>query len=78
MDPIKQAVKAVGGQQSELAKRISVSPQIVNQWVTGKRPVPAHHCIAIEEATGGAVTRYDLGPDVFGAVKPPARRARAA
>ena len=78
MDPIKQAVKAVGGQQSELAKRISVSPQIVNQWVTGKRPVPAHHCIAIEEATGGAVTRYDLRPDVFGAVKPTARRVKAA
>lgn len=27
---------------------------------------PAHHCLAIEEATGGKVTRYQLRPDVFG------------
>ena len=66
MNPIKQAIRAVGGQQSELAKRISVTAQAVNQWVGGLRPVPAKHCIAIEEATEGAVTRYDLRPDVFG------------
>lgn len=72
MDPIKQAIEAVGGQQSELASLITVSPQMVNQWVHGIRPVPAKHCIAIEQATKGRVTRYDLRPDVFGA---PTKRA---
>lgn len=66
MNEIKRAVDAVGGQQSELARRISVSPQMVHQWITGARPVPAHRCLAIEKATNGTVTRYQLRPDVFG------------
>jgi DNA-binding transcriptional regulator YdaS (Cro superfamily) len=28
--------------------------------------VPADRCLPIERATGGAVTRYDLRPDIFG------------
>lgn len=67
MNPIRRALQAVGGKQSELASRISVTPQALNQWVNGVRPVPAERCIAIEQATGGAVTRYELRPDVFGA-----------
>jgi DNA-binding transcriptional regulator YdaS (Cro superfamily) len=67
MEPIKQAIEALGGKQSELADRLDVTPQAVSQWVLGIRPVPAKHCIPIETATGGAVTRYQLRPDVFGA-----------
>jgi DNA-binding transcriptional regulator YdaS (Cro superfamily) len=66
VNAIERAIDAVGGKQVELATRISVTPQAVNQWVSGLRPVPAKHCIAIETATGGQVTRHDLRPDVFG------------
>lgn len=66
MKPIERAIEASGGRQSELAKAIGVAPQALNQWVTGVRPVPAKHCIAIEQAAGGKVTRHDLRPDVFG------------
>lgn len=64
--PITKAVDVAGG-QSALAKAINVAPPVVWQWLKGLRPVPAHHCIPIEDATGGKVTRYDLRPDVFGA-----------
>lgn len=66
MKPISLAVEAAGGKQSDLAKVLGVTPQAVNQWVLGTRPVPAQHCLAIEQATAGKVTRHDLRPDVFG------------
>lgn len=36
---------------------------MVNQLVNGSRPVPVEHCLAIERATNGLVTRRDLRPD---------------
>lgn len=66
MNAIERSIQAVGGVQAELAKRLGVTPGAVNQWLKGRRPVPAERCRAIESLTGGAVTRYDLRPDVFG------------
>jgi len=68
MDAISEAVRAVGGQVA-LAKQLGVNPSLISQWVTGRLQVAARHCLAIEAATGGRVTRYALRPDVFG---PPA------
>jgi len=73
---IKSAIESCGG-KAVLARQINVSPQVVWQWADGRRPVPAHHCMAIEEATEGKVTRYDLRPDVFGPA-PTKPRKRAA
>lgn len=64
-EAIKRAVAELGG-NSKLAQAIHVAPALVSQWVNGVRPVAARHCIPIEQATSGAVTRYDLLPDVFG------------
>ena len=66
MNSISRAVQAAGGKQSDLARILGVTPQAVNQWVQGTRPVPAQHCLAIEQATAGSVSRHDLRPDVFG------------
>ena len=44
----------------------------VRQWQHGyakRKPGPAY-CIAIERATGGAVTRKDLRPDDYGDIWP--------
>ena len=49
--------------QSELAKLIGFAPSFVNQWVSGKRPIPVVACVAIERVTGGKVTRQELRPD---------------
>ena len=51
------------GTQAGLAKAIDVSPAIVHQWRNGARPVPVQHCLSIERATEGSVTRRDLRPD---------------
>lgn len=75
MSPIERAVKAVEGGQAALAEHLNISPQQVNQWVTGKRPVPARHCRAIEAACRGEVTVNELCPEVFGAPPPAATEA---
>jgi DNA-binding transcriptional regulator YdaS (Cro superfamily) len=54
------------GTQSQLAKSLDVTPVLIHQWVKDKRQVPAERCLAIEAATSGLVTRYELRPDVFG------------
>jgi DNA-binding transcriptional regulator YdaS (Cro superfamily) len=65
MDSIVRAVELVGTQKA-LAEQIGVPPACVSQWVNGVRKVPASRCLAIEQATNGAVTRYELLPEVFG------------
>jgi DNA-binding transcriptional regulator YdaS (Cro superfamily) len=49
--------------QVALAKAISAAPSFVNQWVSGKRPIPAAYCVAIEHATKGQVTRQEMRSD---------------
>ena len=54
------------GLQNRLARDLKISPVLISQWSSGARRVPAERCLPIEEATNGAVTRYELRPDVFG------------
>lgn len=65
MNPLDRAIEAAGG-VGNLADAIGLKSNVVSNWRLRKQ-VPAERCIAIEQATGGAVTRYDLRPDVFGA-----------
>jgi hypothetical protein len=51
--------------QARLAELCHVVPMAVSHWM--RRGVPARRCAAIEKATGGAVTRRQLRPDLFGA-----------
>lgn len=71
MSPLSKAIK-VCGSQSELARQIGDGIKTGHIYYWLKNTVPAKRCIAIEQATGGKVTRYDLRPDVFG------KRERAA
>lgn len=48
-----------------LARAVGVTPQAVNDWKRRGR-VPAERVIAVEAATGGLVTRYQLRPDLYG------------
>ena len=45
-----------------------ISVQAVYKWEKSGR-IPAEYCRAIEEASHGVVTRYELRPDVFGAAQ---------
>lgn len=49
--------------RAELARSLGVTLSMISQWVNGTRPVSAEKCVAIEQATAGAVTRKDLRPD---------------
>jgi DNA-binding transcriptional regulator YdaS (Cro superfamily) len=64
MKALKRAIEAAGG-VSALAAAINASPQTVINWRNRKR-VPPERCADIERATGGAVTRHELRPDIFG------------
>lgn len=61
-NPIIKASNNVGG-QNVLAHLLGVSCPTVSQWASGVRPTPVNRCVAIEQATAGAVTRKDLRPD---------------
>jgi DNA-binding transcriptional regulator YdaS (Cro superfamily) len=48
---------------ASLAKELRVSAAQVSQWRTGYRVPDPRSCVAIEQATGGQVRRWDLRPD---------------
>lgn len=62
-----RAIEVVGS-QAALAREIGCTPAHVWNWVNreNSKGTPAEFCRAIESATSGQVTRYDLRPDVFG------------
>lgn len=62
---LKKAIAAAGGSHKELASLIGVRPNVVWNWVSREK-VPADKVLDIERALNGAVTRYELRPDVFG------------
>jgi DNA-binding transcriptional regulator YdaS (Cro superfamily) len=67
--PLQRAIALVEGGQSGLARAIggTVKQGHVWYWLHAKDgQVPAEYCQAIEAATGGRVTRFELRPDVFG------------
>ena len=51
--------------QVAVARAVGVSPQAVSEILRRGKRVPAEWCLALEQATGGAVTRHDLRPDLY-------------
>lgn len=66
------------GSMQKLAEELGITKGAIGQWKMEGRRIPAEHCPHIERLTGGAVTRYELNPDVFGADPAKARSRRAA
>lgn len=60
--------------QTGAARLLGVSQGLVWQWLNGKQRVTAERAIEIEEKTGGAVTKHELRPDLFGTL-PEAQQA---
>ena len=59
--PIAIACEIVGS-QAEMARKLGIPPAMVNQWIKGRRPIPAEYCKAIELFTEGEVTVMSLLP----------------
>lgn len=64
MESLDKAISILGG-VSRTAETLGVVQGAVSNWLA-RKSVPASRCLVIEQATNGAVTRYDLRPDVFG------------
>ena len=60
---LERAIDAVGS-KAALAKAIGVQRQELHQWLTQDRPVPAHRCPLIEEASNRAALCEELRPDI--------------
>lgn len=67
-NPLDRACDALGSQQA-LAAALGIRSPSISEW-RAKNRVPAERCAEIERATGGAVKREELRPDVFGTVVP--------
>lgn len=61
MNALHKAV-SIAGSQKALADQIGVVQSAVANWLK-RGNIPAEHCLAIEKATGGQVTRQELRPD---------------
>jgi pyruvate,orthophosphate dikinase len=57
---LEKAITEAGG-TAALARAINVTPQAISQWDR----VPAERALAVEQATGGKVTRHQLRPDLY-------------
>lgn len=88
MKALEIAVKAAGGQTAlanklngKLGEKLKTPLKQGHVWAwlfrDGGIP-PAEYCIAIEEIVDGAVTRYDLNPNVFGEAPVKSKKVRVA
>lgn len=70
MIPIKRALQITGSytKLAELCGNGCKANKVFN-WANRNGQPPGHWCIAIEKATKGQVTRYDLRPDIFGTAR---------
>ena len=58
---------AILGSQEALAAALGIKSPSISGWRRrGRVPTERERCAAIERATDGKVTRFDLRPDVFG------------
>jgi DNA-binding transcriptional regulator YdaS (Cro superfamily) len=69
-----RAVKLLNG-QTALARALGISQGQVWSWINRDKRASALYAVDIEELTQGAVTRYELRPDVF-RVPPPYAEVR--
>lgn len=65
MNALEQAITILG-RPSALARACGTFPQAVSRWRRQGYP-PVKYVLAIERATAGKVSRYQLRPDIYDA-----------
>jgi DNA-binding transcriptional regulator YdaS (Cro superfamily) len=66
------------GAATQLADALGVSLSFLSQMASGTAAISPARCVAIEQATGGAVTRRDLRPDDWRLIWPELAQKAAA
>lgn len=65
--PLMRYLRAAGLSVEDFADQIGITHPTIYRWLNGRRqPQDVETFVLIEGATGGAVTRADLRPDMFG------------
>ncbi len=67
---LSEYFKQQSGNHSRLSKETGIASSFLYQMSKGTRTVPPRYCNAIEQATGGLVTRRDLRPDDWAEIWP--------
>lgn len=75
MQALDRAAESAGS-LAALAAAIGVSQSTPSMW-KARGKVPTEHCLAIERATQGAVTRADLRPDDYWLIWPDLQAPKA-
>lgn len=70
MEHLKSWLKAERGRSSALARHLGVPPSFVVKISEGERPIPVAHGAAIEQFTGGHVTRREMFPTTWRGIWP--------
>ena len=70
MEKLKTICEGGNPSISDLAGTLGVAASTVSEWCSGRRPVPIRRCIAVENATGGRITRRELRPDDWADIWP--------
>lgn len=68
----KIAIRVAGG-ATAVARRLNLTRGAVSKWAR----CPAEHVLALEEMSGGRVSRHEIRPDVFGPDADAARESAA-
>lgn len=75
MNALETAIEAAGG-VGRLAAAIGVGQPVVSNWRARGTTPDAVHCVAIERATNGSVTRQALRPDDWHLIWPELAKPR--
>ena len=59
---LRNAIEWCGNKQKVLAELIGEDPDKISYWLNRAKRIPFHSAVAIEKATQGNVSRYDLAP----------------
>ena len=55
----------IRGAKAEMAEFLRITPTWLSLLISGKRQASPVLALALEDATGGLVTRQELRPDIF-------------
>jgi len=61
---LSKAIKHFGS-QGKLAKKLGIARQSITEMANGKRNIPLHHAVKIENLSQGVVKKSHLRPDIF-------------
>lgn len=59
----KDWVNGQRGRSISIARALGITQPVVSDWVTGKKAIPAEHCKAIHQLSGGLVTCQEMRPN---------------